>query len=228
MPSYLFKNGYSKDIQIGKIICLARTYKKHAEEMQSELPREPIVFLKPPSSVIFNGDSILIPLESSSLHHEIEFGVVIGEKCSKISKKLALDYVLGYLVGLDITARDIQAKAKKQGWPWTISKGYDTFCPISEVVLKKYILDPNNVDFSLKVNNEIKQKGNTNMMVFSIEQLIEYISCIMTLEPGDLILTGTPEGVGEIRKGDILKAELSGYCNLQVDVVKQKNKDYSK
>jgi len=223
MPSYLFKNGYAKELQIGKIICLARTYKKHAEEMQSALPREPIVFLKPSSSVIFDGDSILFPLESSSLHHEVEFGVVIGKKCSKIIKKFALEYVLGYLVGLDITARDIQATAKKHGWPWTVSKGFDSFCPISEVVLKKNILNPNNVDFSLKVNDEVKQKANTNMMVFSIEQLIEYISRIMTLEPGDLILTGTPEGVGEIRKGDILKVELSGYCNLQVDVKETKN-----
>jgi 2-keto-4-pentenoate hydratase/2-oxohepta-3-ene-1,7-dioic acid hydratase in catechol pathway len=221
MPAYPFKDDSRNDIPIGKIVCLARTYKKHAEEMQSEIPKDPILFLKPASSVIFNDDSVEIPMESNSLHHEVEFGVVIAKKCSRIKKKFALDYVLGYLVGLDITARDIQAEAKKNGWPWTISKGFDTFCPISEVISKEEVKDPNDVDFSLKVNDEIKQKGNTKMMVFSIEKLIEYISNIMTLEKGDLILTGTPEGVGEIKDGDVLKAKLADYCNLRVNVIKK-------
>ncbi|MBN2604168.1 MAG: fumarylacetoacetate hydrolase family protein [Candidatus Thermoplasmatota archaeon] len=221
MPNYTFKNGAIKDMPIGKIVCLARTYKKHAQEMQSEIPKDPIVFLKPATSVIFNKDSIIIPSESSYLHHEVEFGIVIGKKCSRMAKKFVLDYVSGYLVGLDITARDIQAEAKKNGWPWTISKGFDTFCPISEVISKDEITDPNNVDFSLKVNDEIKQKSNTKMLVFTIEKLTEFISHIMTLEKGDLILTGTPEGVGPIKEGDILKAELKGYCNLQVNVIKR-------
>jgi acylpyruvate hydrolase len=221
MPTYSFKNGTVMDMPIGKIVCLARTYKKHAQEMQSEIPKDPIVFLKPASSVIFDKDSIIIPSESSYLHHEVEFGIVIGKKCSRIAKKFAIDYVSGYIVGLDITARDIQSEAKKNGWPWTISKGFDTFCPISEVISKEKIADPNNVDFSLKVNDEIKQKGNTKMLVFTIEKLIEFISNIMTLETGDLILTGTPEGVGQIKERDVLKAQLNGYCNLQVNVIKR-------
>ena len=129
-----------------------------------------------------------------------------------------MDYVLGYLVALDITARDIQSELKKKGWPWGIAKGFDTFAPISDVVLKKDVPNPQNLDIMLKVNNEIKQSSNTNNMIFSIEEIVQYISKIMTLETGDLIMTGTPEGVGEIVTGDILEAQLGEICSLIVDV----------
>jgi 2-keto-4-pentenoate hydratase/2-oxohepta-3-ene-1,7-dioic acid hydratase in catechol pathway len=155
---------------------------------------------------------------SKCLHHEVELGVVIGKRCKNILQKDALDYVFGYLVALDITARDIQSEAKKRGFPWDIAKGFDTFAPISDVVLKKYIANPNNLDISLKVNETIKQSSNTSNMIYSVERIIEYISHIMTLEPGDLIMTGTPEGVSEIVVGDILEAQLDNICLLKVDV----------
>lgn len=218
MISYKIKNNKNMNIKIGKLVCLARTYKKHAEEMSSELPKEPLLFLKPNSSVIFNGDTIKIPKMSKCIHHEVELGVVIGKKCKNIPKKDAMDFVLGYLVALDITARDIQSELKKKGWPWGIAKGFDTFAPISDVVLKKDVPNPQNLDIFLKVNNEMKQSSNTNNMIFSIEEIIQYISKIMTLEKGDLIMTGTPEGVGEIKKGDVIKAELKDFCFLEVDV----------
>lgn len=218
MPYYIFKDGINRTLPFGKLVCLARTYKKHAEEMKTSVPAEPLLFLKPASSVIFDGESIVYPSMSKCLHHEVELGVVIGKKCKNISKNNALDYVLGYCVCLDITARDIQSVAKKKGWPWSIAKGFDTFAPVSNVVLKEEIVDPNNLDICLKVNGEIRQKSNTRNMVFSVEEIIEFISSIMTLEPGDLIMTGTPEGVGEIQKGDVLEAELSGICSLKVDV----------
>jgi 2-keto-4-pentenoate hydratase/2-oxohepta-3-ene-1,7-dioic acid hydratase in catechol pathway len=218
MTFYIFKDGIKEKLQIGKLVCLARTYKEHAKEMKSEVPQNPLIFLKPASSIIFNGKTIKIPKMSNCLHHEVELGVVIGKKCKNIKLKNALDYVLGYLVGLDITARDIQTEAKKKGWPWGIAKGFDTFAPISDVVLKKYVKNPNNLDISLKVNGKIKQKSNTKNMIFTIEKLIEFISNIMTLEEGDLILTGTPEGVGEIKPGDILEASLGDFCILKVDV----------
>ncbi len=218
MANYIFKDSARRDITIGKLVCLARTYKKHAQEMNSELPKEPLLFLKPASSVIFDGDTIKIPKMSKCIHHEVELGIVIGRKCKNISKKDAMDYVLGYLVALDITARDIQTNLKKKGWPWGIAKGFDTFAPISDVVLKENVPNPQNLDISLKVNNEVKQNSNTGFMIFTIEEIIEYISKIMTLEPGDLIMTGTPEGVGEIAAGDVLEAELGDICSLKVNV----------
>lgn len=218
MTNYIFKDDNRKNVPIGKLVCLARTYKRHAEEMHTNVTEDPLLFLKPASSVIFNGESIIMPAMSQCLHHEVELGIVIGKKCKNVSQREALDYVLGYLIVLDITARDIQTEAKKNGWPWSIAKGFDTFAPISEVVLKEDLPNPNNIDISLKINGEIRQSSNTNHMVYSVERIIEFISHIMTLEPGDLIMTGTPEGVGEIVTGDILEAELGDICLLKVDV----------
>ena len=218
MTNYIFKDRVERNVTIGKLICLARSYKKHAQEMKSDVTEDPLFFLKPASAVIFNGESIVKPEMSKCLHHEVELGVVIGERCKNVSQKEALDYVLGYLVALDITARDIQSEAKKKGFPWDIAKGFDTFAPISDVVLKEDVPDPNNLDISLKVNGKIRQSSNTNNMIYSVERIIEFISLIMTLEPGDLIMTGTPEGVGEIVSGDILEAELRNICSLKVNV----------
>ncbi|MFH1100950.1 MAG: fumarylacetoacetate hydrolase family protein [Methanobacteriota archaeon] len=210
----------NQKIPIGKIICLARTYKNHAKEMNSKVPPTPLLFLKPESAVIFTNQSIRIPPQSSCLHHEVELGVVIQKTCAHVSQENALEYVLGYLIGLDITARDIQTEAKKQGWPWGIAKGFDTFAPLSDVVLKKEIPTPNNLDLLLKINGIVKQHSNTSKMTYSIEHIIEYVSHIMTLKTGDLIMTGTPEGVGPINEGDVLDAELESYCSLHVTVSK--------
>ncbi len=218
MTNYIFKDDNRKNVPIGKLVCLARTYKRHAEEMHTNVTEDPLLFLKPASSVIFNGESIIMPAMSQCLHHEVELGIVIGKKCKNVSQREALDYVLGYLIALDITARDIQTEAKKNGWPWSIAKGFDTFAPISEVVLKEDLPNPNNIDISLKINGEIRQSSNTNHMVYSVERIIEFISEIMTLEKGDLIMTGTPEGVGEIATDDTLEAELGDICLLKVDV----------
>ena len=218
MVNYIFKDKYEDEVEIGKIVCLAQTYKKHAEEMNSNITKEPLLFLKPSSSVIFNANSIIIPSKSKCIHHEVELGVVIGKKCKDINQKYAENYILGYLLVLDITARDIQSEAKKNGWPWTISKGFDTFSPISEMVLKNNVNDPHNLDLLLKVNGGIKQKSNTKNMIYSVERIIEFISQIMTLEAGDLIMTGTPEGVGEISEGDIIEAKLGDICSLKIDV----------
>jgi len=221
MTDYKFKDGSRKNISIGKLVCLAGTYKKHAEEMNVNVTRDPILFLKPASSVIFNSESIIFPEISKCLHHEVELGIVIGKKCRNVSQGEALNHVLGYLIALDITARDIQTEAKKNGWPWGIAKGFDTFSPISEIVLKEDLPNPNNINISLKINGKIKQKSNTKHMIYNIQRIIEFISNIMTLEKGDLIMTGTPEGVGEIVPGDVLEAEIKDICFLKVDVKNQ-------
>ena len=221
MTNYIFRN-YNEKIGIGKIICLARTYQKHAKEMKTTVPEDPLLFLKPESSVIFNNESIIIPKMSSCLHHEVELGVVIGKDGKHITQDKSMSHLLGYLVALDITARDIQSVAKKNGWPWSIAKGFDTFSPISDVVLKDVVYNPLDLDLELKVNGVVKQQSNTKSMMFSIERIIEFISEVMTLKKGDLILTGTPEGVGEIVEGDIIESYLENICSLKVDVKKEK------
>ena len=217
MQYYHIQNSREK-VPIGKLVCLARNYHKHAEEMKTVATADPLVFLKPASAVIFNGSSIVIPPLSTCLHHEVELGVVIGKKGRDIAQENALQHVFGYCITLDITARDIQSDAKKKGWPWTIAKGFDTFAPISDVIPKEAINNPNNLDLSLEINGTIKQQSNTKYMINSVERIITFISAIMTLEQGDLILTGTPEGVGEIVEGDILEARLGSFCSLRVDV----------
>jgi len=217
MPYYRFNDSCLK-IKIGKIVCLARTYKKHADEMGSEMPEEPILFLKPASSVIFDSQSIVIPNRTKEVHHEIELGVVIGKKGKNIPEEKARDYILGYLLALDITARDIQQKAKSEGLPWTIAKGFDTFCPISNAVPKEKVSDANKLPLILKVNGVTRQFSNTGNMRYPVEKIVSFVSEIMTLERGDLILTGTPEGVGPINPGDTVEAELGDICSLKVYV----------
>jgi acylpyruvate hydrolase len=219
MTNYIFQDS-DQQLPIGKIICLARTYKEHAREMKTTVTEDPLLFLKPTSAVIFNQGTIIIPKQSHCLHHEVELGVILGKKGKNIPEEDAMEYVLGYLVALDITARDIQSVAKKNGWPWAIAKGFDTFAPISDAVTKEKIPNPLNLNLSLKINGEIKQNGNTNQMIYTVERIISFISQIMTLESGDLILTGTPEGVGEIHEGDVLEAHLDSLCHLTVDVQK--------
>ena len=220
MTYYIFQD-YDQQVSIGKLICLARTYKKHAQEMHTEVTKDPILFLKPESAIIFNNESILLPTMSSCIHHEVELGVVIGKNGKYISKSDAMNHVLGYLIALDITARDLQSLAKKNGLPWSIAKGFDTFAPISDVILKETITNPHNLDLILKVNNKFQQTSNTKYMIFSIEQIIEFVSKIMTLKKGDLILTGTPEGVGELYDGDRIEASLGNFCSLKVDVKRE-------
>jgi len=210
----------SQKVSIGKIICLVRSYLSHAAEMSTPVTKHPLFFLKPTSSIIFHNQSILIPNLSHDIQHEVELGIVMGKQCRHIDKKDALDYIFGYLVAIDITARDIQQEAKQHGWPWSIAKGFDTFCPISSIVLKKNILNPHDLNLSLKVNGKLRQFGSTSQLIFPVQSIISYISKIMTLKKGDLILTGTPEGVQSLKEGDCLEAELEGYCYLKVFVKK--------
>lgn len=220
MTYYRFQDT-TKQVRIGKIVCLARTYKEHAREMNTTVTEDPLLFLKPASSVIFDQGTIIIPAASHCLHHEVELGVIIGKKGKHISEKKALDHVLGYLVALDITARDIQSTAKKNSWPWAIAKGFDTFAPLSDAVLKEKVPHPQDLPLMLKINGAIRQNANTNQMIYTLERIISFISEVMTLERGDLILTGTPEGVGEIKEGDVLEASLGSVCRFTVDVKRQ-------
>ena len=204
-------------IRCGKIVALARTYRKHAEEMHAELPPDPVLFLKPASAVIHDGGTVVLPTRSQDVHHEVELGIVIGDRCSHIPEEGALDHVLGYLLGLDLTARDVQAEAKKKGLPWSIAKGFDTFATLSPIIPQDAVPDPHDLDLELRVNGQVRQSSNTRNMVHSVARIISFVSDIMTLERGDVILTGTPEGVGPVVDGDVLEASLGDLLTIKVD-----------
>lgn len=164
--------------------------------------------MKPPSSYLREGQKIIIPNGCNELHHEVELGIVIGTKGKKIPQNCAMDHVAGYVLALDLTARDWQSKAKAKGWPWVMAKGFDGSCPVGDFIPKEMVTDPHQLDIWLKINGAEKQNGNTSDMIFSIPHLISFISQNITLECGDLILTGTPEGVGPVQKDDVITCGL--------------------
>ncbi len=184
-----------------KIICIGLNYVDHARELGMEIPEEPLIFLKPPSSVIGHGDYIIIPKISKRVDYEAELAVVIGRRGKNISEREAFEYVLGYTCFNDVTARDLQRKDGQ----WTRAKSFDTFAPIGPwIVTKDEIRNPHKLNIKLLLNDEIKQNSNTKNLIFSIPKLISFISNIMTLEPFDVIATGTPPGVGPLKKGDVV------------------------
>jgi len=174
------------------------------------MPDEPKIFLKPPSALIGNNGVVIIPKASKRVDYEVELAVIMKERCWKISKEEALNYVLGFTVFNDVTARDIQAKEMKEGMPWDIAKGFNTFAPIGPEIIPTKDVDCHNLNIWLKLNGEMKQDSNTKNMIFSVEDLIVYLSNIMTLEPLDIIATGTPEGVGSIKAGDFVESGIDG------------------
>lgn len=206
-------------LQFRNIFCIGRNYVEHAKELNNEVPNQPLVFLKPTSSIIFNGDNIQIPPQSKNVHHEVELAVAIDRAGKNIPKEKALTHVGGYGIGIDITARDIQQKAKEKGHPWTVAKGFDTFAPLSTFIEKDRIEDPQNIDLQISVNGEVRQSDSTKLMIFTVADLIHYLSTIFTLQPGDIILTGTPKGVSPIAKGDNIEASLNnGLTTISVTV----------
>ncbi|GJJ68341.1 acylpyruvate hydrolase [Entomortierella parvispora] len=196
-------------IQSGrKIVAIGRNFADHAKELGNAVPKSPFFFLKPSSSFIGAGESIEIP-KGCEVHHEVELGVVIGKEGRDIAAKDADQYIAGYTLALDMTARNLQEAAKKAGLPWSAAKGFDTFTPVGEFIPKEKIPDTNNVDLSLKIDGVTKQDGNTRDMIFKIPTLIEHVSSIMKLQEGDVILTGTPRGVGPVKSGETVTCEMA-------------------
>ncbi|KAF9344000.1 Acylpyruvase fahd1, mitochondrial [Mortierella sp. AD094] len=191
-----------------KIVAIGRNYSEHAKELGNEVPTAPFFFLKPTSSYITNGQSIEIPA-GCEVHHEVELAVIIGKDGRDILAKDADSYISGYALSLDMTARNLQEQAKKKGMPWSAAKGFDTFTPIGDFIPKEQISDHSNVDLLLQIDGVTKQQGNTRDMIFGIPTLIENVSSIMKLEEGDVILTGTPKGVGPVLPGETITCELA-------------------
>jgi len=186
--------------------------------MKSALPTEPMLFLKPASSLIATGQRIVLPPQSSDVHHEVELVAIMGTRARRVERARALDHVAGLAVGLDMTARDIQQRAKDQGHPWSVAKGFDTFAPLGPIVPFDSVPQPLEMDVVLEVNGSVRQQGHTSDMIFRLDELVSYISHIFTLEPGDLIYTGTPEGVRSVQDGDRLVARAGTLPPLEVTV----------
>jgi 2-keto-4-pentenoate hydratase/2-oxohepta-3-ene-1,7-dioic acid hydratase in catechol pathway len=200
--------GEDKFYTVGKIICLGQNYAEHAKEMKFEVPASPVFFFKPPSAIIHGGGQIILPEISSDVHHEVEMTILIGKKGYNIHRSTALSHVAGYGIGLDMTMRDIQIEAKKKGLPWALAKGFDTSAPVSEFIPAETIGDPGSLNVRLFINGKLRQSSSTGKFVFPVDKVIAYISQFITIEPGDIIFTGTPEGVSRVEHGDSLEASL--------------------
>lgn len=195
-----------------KIVCVGRNYAAHAKELGNAVPSEPLLFLKPPSALLGPGGIVRLPPESARVEHEAELGVVIGRRARRVERQSAMDHVFGYTCVCDVTARDLQ---KKDG-QWTRAKGFDTFCPCGPWI--ETAVDPSALRVRCEVNGVTKQDGTTSQMVFDVATLIAYASQVMTLEPGDLVVTGTPEGTGPLVQGDDVVVEVSEVGALRFSV----------
>jgi len=204
-----------------KLVCVGRNYAAHAAELGNSVPTTPMLFMKPTTCYVPDGGSVILPKISTNVHYEIELGVVIGKKMTKVSKSEALDYVAGYTIAVDVTARDLQEKCKAERSPWLMAKCLDTFCPVGAFISADKI-DPANTDIQLVINDKVVQKGNTSDLVFSVPMLLEYISAVITLLPGDVVLTGTPDGVGPLHDGDVLVAMIPGVTEATFNVQAEK------
>jgi 2-keto-4-pentenoate hydratase/2-oxohepta-3-ene-1,7-dioic acid hydratase in catechol pathway len=199
-------------VEPSKIIGIGRNYRKHAEELKNEVPEEPLMFFKPPSSLLAPGGTVVLPKESTRVDYEGELVVVIGARCRRVSPSDARRAVFGYTIACDVTARDLQTKDKQ----WTRAKGFDTFCPIGPYVVP--LAEAGALGLQLRVNGELKQDGTTSDMLFDVASLVAYASQSMTLEPGDIILTGTPEGVGPLAAGDRVVVSIDALGELAFSI----------
>lgn len=196
-----------------KILCIGRNYVEHAREHGAEVPETPLIFMKPPSSLLAPGEAILLPPQSQQVEHEAELVAVIGKRGRDIPPDSAAEYILGYTIGNDVTARDLQRTDSQ----WTRAKGFDTFCPVGPWIDTNF--DPSDAVITCRVNGQVRQLASTRDMVFPVGALIAFLSSIMTLEPGDLIFTGTPAGVGPLHDGDVVEIEIEGLGKLSNPVI---------
>ena len=197
-----------------KVLCVGRNYEDHAAEVQVDVPVEPLIFMKPATSVIGQNDPVVYPSLSSEVHHEAELAVVISRPARNVKAEDASQYIFGYTAANDVTARDLQ----RRDGQWTRGKGFDTFCPLGPAIETE--LDPlERLAVICRVNGEVRQAGFTSDMVFGVAELVEYITAFTTLLPGDVILTGTPSGVGKVEPGDVMEVEVDGIGTLANRVV---------
>jgi 2-keto-4-pentenoate hydratase/2-oxohepta-3-ene-1,7-dioic acid hydratase in catechol pathway len=201
-----------------KIFAIGRNYAEHIKELNNERPDEPVIFTKPDTAILKNNEPFYYPGFSKDIHHEVEILLKIDKEGKNIDEKFAGKYYKEIGIGIDFTARDLQQKAKEKGLPWDIAKGFNGSAPISEFIPLEQIKDLHNLNFSLKVNGQYKQQGNTSLMLFSFDYIVSYLSKFFTLKKGDIIFTGTPKGVGPVKIGDKLEAFIEDKPFLSFEV----------
>ncbi len=217
---YLKIKNSSEQVPIGKLVCVGRNYEAHAKELGNTAATDfPIIFLKPASNVIYSGQQVIHPNYSNNLQHEVELVLYIGETVKNANDEEAANAIHGYSVGLDMTLRDLQFQFKDKGEPWTLAKCFDTAAVLTDIVLKQNYQLTGTEILSLKVNGVQKQNTSIKNMIFSPVEIVKYISSRMTLEKGDLIFTGTPEGVSKVVPGDKIEASLENVGNISTEVI---------
>jgi len=202
-PNGQFINEYTHSTS--KIVCVGRNYSAHAKELNNPIPKEPLLFIKSTNCLVDLDKPIQIPKEQGECHHELEISVLIGKKLTKASREEAIDAIDGIGLALDLTLREVQSKLKSKGQPWEKAKSFDSACPVSGFVNIEHFADLSNIKFCMEKNKQITQIGNSKNMLFDIHQLLQEISQLFSLYPGDIVLTGTPEGVAKLDTGDKLK-----------------------
>lgn len=218
----------SEAIEVENIFCVGKNYVDHIKEFDTpekaaEIPKEPVIFMKPTSAIISDSGIVKVPVVngkpiSQNLQNEVEMVIVIGKDGVNIPEEKAEEYIYGYAVGIDFTLRDIQAEDKKKGLPWTVAKGFLASAPVSQVIKKEEFDDPQKLNISLKINGETKQSANTSLMIFKIKFIVHYLSNIFSLKKGDVIFTGTPAGVTKLNPGDKVEAEIEKIGKLNITV----------
>ena len=208
-----YVDGSSVGLPVGKVVCVGRNYSEHVHELRNPMPETPLLFMKPSTALVSLEEPIHLPVGRGCCQHEIELAVLIGQQLSRVEPRVVYGAVAGFAIALDLTLRELQTKLKARQQPWEMAKAFDGACPISPFVRPEAPLDPQNMDFSLTVDGQVRQRGNTRQMMWGIADLVAYISDYFTLLPGDVVLTGTPAGVAELNPGEHLQLNLADrYC----------------
>jgi 2-keto-4-pentenoate hydratase/2-oxohepta-3-ene-1,7-dioic acid hydratase in catechol pathway len=224
---WVVMRGTGERVRVGKILAVGRNYGEHVKEMGYAAGSPPVIFLKPATAIVPDGGTVRLPADQGEVHHEVELVAVIGRGGRAIPEPEALEHVLGFAVGLDMTLRDLQGRAKSAGEPWALAKGFDTSAPVSLVAPRGEVGDGSNLAIELRVNGAVRQSANTSEMIRDAAALVAEASRLITLEPGDLLFTGTPHGVGPVSAGDRLQASLEKVGLLTVTVAADSPPDQS-
>lgn len=210
--------GHPLPYGVGKVVCVGRSYREHALELNNPIPSEPLLFIKPASSLVSVTAPLVLPNGQGAVHHELEVALLIGQRLCHADATHALASIVGVGLALDLTLRDVQDQLKAQGHPWERAKAFDGSCPISGFVARTSFAELSALDFSLRVNGQLRQVGNTRDLMWPIGQLLALMSQCFTLEPGDIVLTGTPKGVAELKEQDSLELQLAGHFSINTQV----------
>lgn len=221
MPHITLQSTQHQEVQVRNIFCIGRNYAAHIAELGNRQEEEPVVFVKPTSALHTQGSPIVLPAHSSDVHYEAELVLLVGTGGKNIAEHNALQHILAYGLGLDLTARDLQTKAKQGGLPWAVAKGFDCAATVTPFVPAENIEHAHNIEFQMHLNGQIKQHGDIRKMLFPIPYIVHYLSKVFTLQAGDLIFTGTPEGVGPLKNNDKVRLVLPSQIDTEFQVVNQ-------